>query len=114
MRSAIALGLFGKVAERAVPLLARAVANHGDLEARISAARSIQAIGGHAAEAVPALAENLSDPNVRMRRSAAEALSSYGAAAAAAKPALNRALFDSDPEVRRIASGALLKIGTGR
>jgi HEAT repeat protein len=63
---------------------------------------------------VPALAENLGDKNVRLRRTAAEALASYGADAAAAKPALNRALFDSDPEVRRIASEALLKIGTGR
>jgi HEAT repeat protein len=114
MRVAIALGRFGKAAEDAVPALARAAINPGDLEARISATNAIQVIGGHADAAVPALAQNLGDSNDRLRRASVQALRSYGAKAVAAKDALNRALFDTDPEVRRLASDAILKIGTGR
>jgi HEAT repeat protein len=114
MWSAQAVEKYGKAAQAAVPALAQAATNRGDLEARISAAHAIQVIGGHPEAAVPALAENLGASNVRLRRAAAEALSAYGAEAAAAKPALNRALFDSDPEVRRIASEAMLKIGPKR
>jgi HEAT repeat protein len=114
MWSAQALEKFGKAAQPAVPALAQAATNRGDLEGRISAAHAIAAIGSHAAEAVPALASDLVDPNVRMRRTAAEALSAYGPDAAPAKAALNRALFDPDPEVRRLASEAMLKIGSKR
>ncbi len=114
MRGALALEKFGKAARAAVPALARAANDRGDLEARISAAHAMQVIGGHAAEAVPALAIDLGDSDVRLRRTAAEALSSYGADAAPAEPALNKALFDSDPEVRRLAAEALLKLGKKR
>ncbi len=114
LRAAVALEKFGKAARAAVPALAGAATNRGDIEARVSAAHAIQVIGGSPAEAVPALAEDLGDSNVRLRRTAAEALASYGASAVQARGALNRALSDSDPEVRRLASVALLKIGRPR
>jgi HEAT repeat protein len=60
---------------------------------------------------VPALARNLSDASVAVRRYAAAALAELGLGAADAVPNLAEAVTrDQSPEVRRLAVAALLKV----
>ena len=73
-------------------------------DVRRSAADALGKIGPPAAEAVPALAAALHDPDEDVRRSAADALGKIGPAAAEAVPALAAALHDPDRDVRRLTA----------
>jgi HEAT repeat protein len=64
----------------------------------------------HVADAIPKIAETLSNEDPRVRRTAALALGRFGTVAQSAVPALRRALGDDDQEVRINASDALLSI----
>lgn len=113
--AAFALGRYGPEARDAMPALAQTVSSREfrfrEPELRIAAIRSIEEIGtGAVKQGVPALAEALSAPDVRVRRSAAEALNRFGPLANEARDALRKAMSDPDAEVSRAASEALLKI----
>ncbi len=80
----------------------------------ITRARSGQAKGVNAAEAVDFLIDALRDPSMRVRRSAAASLPEFGPASLKAVPALIRATIDPDDLVRASAASALGEIRTMR
>jgi HEAT repeat protein len=69
------------------------------------------ALGRIGGEAVPALIQALSHPNVEVRVQATRALALIGARAQPAVPELSRLLGDENEEVRRGAARALGQIG---
>jgi HEAT repeat protein len=82
-----------------------------DAELRVAAMRAAGAVGGVESQvAIPALAERLSDTDIRVRLMAAQVLGKFGPAARDAVDALNQALQDSNADVQRAAGEALLKI----
>jgi HEAT repeat protein len=108
--AAITLGSYGAEARAALPALI-AFVDYGDLEARDSAVRAIQNIGGpDLAKAVPALQKALSSQRAYVRSATATALGSMGPVAAPAIQDLRALLNDNDAGVRTAASEALLQI----
>lgn len=69
------------------------------------------ALGRIGQPAVPALIEQLRNPDLRMRRQAAEILARIGPEAELAVPALLQALNDPDPDLRKSAIRAIGQIG---
>ena len=94
--------------EKAVPKLIKALQND-DLQALAVAV--INRLGPKAKDAVPALIDEMKDPNPEYRREVEFALATIGPDAKAAVPALTKALGDDDLRVRRTACYALGKIG---
>jgi hypothetical protein len=78
---------------------------------RIFALEQLGSIGAAAADAVPALAEALTDQNEYVRQHAADALGRIGPAAADAVPALVEALKGANAVVRQHAADALRRVG---
>jgi HEAT repeat protein len=99
-----ALGLFGKAARPAVPLLNRALR---DQKTRGLALHSLRQLGPEAAEAVDALTGLLSTKDAVQ---AADALGAIGPAASPAVPSLLK-LLDRGERTSEAAAGALGKIG---
>lgn len=94
--------------EKAVPRLIKALQND-DLQPLAVAV--INRLGPKAKDAVPALIDELKDPNPEYRREVEFALATIGPDAKAAVPALVKELNDDDVRVRRTACYALGKIG---
>jgi HEAT repeat protein len=94
--------------EKALPRLIKAL-QHDDTQGLAVAV--IRQLGPKAKDAVPALAEELKDPDAAYRREVCFALASIGPGAKPAVPALVKALSDADEGVRHIATYALGKIG---
>ncbi len=95
--------------EKATKGLRDVIAGLGGSEpgARSYAAGRLGAIGPAAAEAVPALAKLLADPDAEVRRASAEALGKIGPAARPSIPALaERAEVDEDEGVRKASTEA--------
>ncbi|MFL5241281.1 MAG: HEAT repeat domain-containing protein [Gemmataceae bacterium] len=95
--AAEALGQFGVEAEAAMPGLVEALSDVNPV-VRTSAALGLWQISKHP-DAIPALVQNLKDPNSRGNISmAADALGQIGVEAKAAIPALREALKDKPPD----------------
>jgi HEAT repeat protein len=95
--------------EAAVPRLIKALQND---ELQSLAVAVIRRLGPTAKDAVPALIEELKDPQADYRREVEFALAAIGPDARAAVPALVKEMDeDEDPKVRRTACYALGKIG---
>jgi hypothetical protein len=108
--AAKALGELGPAAKKAVPALARAVADEHE-SVRAQAAYALGEIGPEAKGAVLALRRALTDSKSSVRLQAACALGEIGPEAKSAALQLANSLRDSDEEVRRWAAWALGKIG---
>lgn len=107
-----ALSVFGADAAPALERL-RAILNDKalDSEVRWNAARTIGKMHEAAADAIPDLVANLTDPADRLREHAAEALGDIGPPAAVAVPELTKALEDPFVKVRRDSVRSLGQIG---
>ncbi|HJZ94823.1 MAG TPA: HEAT repeat domain-containing protein [Gemmataceae bacterium] len=93
-KAAFALGAMGADARSAVPELARVLTDDPDRACRIEASLAISKIAPACAEAVPALAKALSDPELFVRMNAAMALFRLKHEARPAVPELIRAVQD--------------------
>jgi HEAT repeat protein len=112
--AAESLGRISKYATEATPELIVVLKDKKSDAARRGAAFAIGRIGGSAAkEAVPVLAEALSDDksSEELRRSAATAIGMLKTDGAGAADALGQALKDRSVDVRRAAATALGQIG---
>lgn len=101
-------------AERAGPAILplAGVLKDTDLNLRIAAATSLEALGPVAKDAVPALAEAIRKGDVEARLAAMYALMKIGPApSTAAIPALIECLSSPDPRIARAASEVLAEIG---
>ena len=114
--AAESLAKFGPAAREAIPALIQSLRTEADFGVLLAVASALSAIG---ADAVPALAQVLTDGEVReVERSiygklfpTVCALSKIGPAARAAVPALVRVLGDANRSVREEAAEALGTIG---
>ena len=105
--AAVALGIIGKEAGAAAPMLVTALSD-SEGAVRWNAATAIGRIGGDGEEL---LERCLQDADVEVRHAAAYALGQIGAKAEPAIPFLIRALGDANEQVRNSASEALSRIG---
>jgi len=102
------LSALATLGEKAVP---RAIEAVEDPETRLRAAALIRRIGPAAKEAVPALAEALSDEDPIVRSEVLFALGAIGPDAAEAVPQITKALDDEEVKVAYAACYALGQIG---
>ena len=106
------LGLIGKAAKDAVPVLIEVLAeDNTDLTCTVATA--LGNIGPEARAAVPALGDALKATNASIKWTVAETLGKLGQEAIAAVPSLSHALKDEDKDVRRTVAEAIGKIGPG-
>jgi HEAT repeat protein len=103
--------LLGRIGKPAVPELIDALADRWQDTRQVVVARSLGRIGPAAADAVPALAHELSSEHAHVRQAAAEALGQIGPAAEPAVPALIQLLTDRLPASRQAAAVALSRAG---
>ena len=94
--------------DAALPKVIKALQND---ELQGLAVAVIHRLGPKAKAAVPALIDELNDPNPEYRREVEFALATIGPDAKAAVPGLIKELSDQDPRVQRTAAYALGKIG---
>jgi HEAT repeat protein len=93
-KAAFALGSMGEDARSAVPELARVLTEDPDRACRIEASLAMSKIAPACADAVPALAKGLSDPELFVRMNSAMALFRLKLEARPAVPELIRAVQD--------------------
>jgi HEAT repeat protein len=103
--------LLGRIGKPAVPTLIDALADRWQDTRQVVVARSLGRIGPAAAEAVPALAHELTGEHAHVRQAAAEALGQIGPAAEPAVPGLIQLLTDRLPASRQAAAVALARVG---
>jgi HEAT repeat protein len=109
---ALSVSACGRGEESPLPDLAdlSARVRSGSIRDRVTALGEATALGSRAGAVAPALAENLADSDLRIRRASAEALGGLGRSAGPAAAALVRALHDEDAVVRHRAATALDRI----
>jgi HEAT repeat protein len=103
--------LLGRIGKPAVPALIDALADRWQESRQSVVARTLGRIGPAAAEAVPALAHELTSENANVRQAAAEGLGQIGPPAEPAVPALIQLLTDRLPDSRQAAAVALARVG---
>ncbi|HET7559312.1 MAG TPA: HEAT repeat domain-containing protein, partial [Limnochordia bacterium] len=82
-----------------------------DLQTRLDAAQTLQALGPGAAPALKSLTGLLTGDSTMLRWAAIDALGAIGGAAQSAVPALRPLLEDSSADIRRATISALAAIG---
>lgn len=105
----LALEKFANRAEMAIEPLTEIVSS-GDPEVRISAMKTLVAIGPKAACSVLEIAKNLTDTNKSVRGQAAWSLGRFGPQAIQTASAIRALVADVDNEVAKNASDALIRI----
>jgi HEAT repeat protein len=102
--AARALARIGYTAKESIPALCKTMTDDTDLGTRVEASFALSKMDPKStdlAQAVPALAKALEDPDAAVRMNAAQTLMKLGAAARPAAPALLRAVEDKANDTNR-------------